>query len=280
MKDLLYTLCHNRQSASGCHWMSGRTCWLMLLGASAVLWHAVAYLQVEVMAAPPTVIDNPATTTAAPPQAAAVPQAERWNKELAAFDKENTMHPQRTGGLVFCGSSTIRLWKLKDSFPEYSPINRGFGGSRYDDLVRHAEGILKPLQPAVLVIYSGDNDIAAKQSSGEVVQNFEKFHTWVRTELPETKIIVLGIKPSVKRWEMIESIRETNSQLAKICGKDPQATFIDTETVMLGADGKPIPELFVADGLHMSEEGYRRWAQLLKPYLAVIHPPQSTAITK
>lgn len=213
----------------------------------------------------------PATQTPAKPKPVAL--ADRWKSEMAAFDKENEMHPPRTGGLVFCGSSTIRLWKLKKSFPELAPLNRGFGGSRFDDLVVHAERILKPLQPAVLVVYSGDNDIAANQTTDEVCKNFEAFHAWVRKELPRTKVIVLGIKPSIKRWAMIESIRETNGRIAQLCGKDPLSTFIDTETVMLGGDGQPIRDLYVEDGLHMSQAGYDRWAALLSPYLDAIYDP-------
>jgi lysophospholipase L1-like esterase len=36
---------------------------------------------------------------------------------------------------------------------------------------------------------------------------------------------------------------------------------------MLGADGKPRPELFLQDGLHMNNEGYAVWTKLLQPHL-------------
>jgi lysophospholipase L1-like esterase len=36
---------------------------------------------------------------------------------------------------------------------------------------------------------------------------------------------------------------------------------------MLGGDKKPRPELFVADGQHMSPEGYKIWARLVRPHL-------------
>ena len=35
---------------------------------------------------------------------------------------------------------------------------------------------------------------------------------------------------------------------------------------MLGDDGKPRPELFRSDGLHMSKAGYKLWANLLRPH--------------
>jgi lysophospholipase L1-like esterase len=36
---------------------------------------------------------------------------------------------------------------------------------------------------------------------------------------------------------------------------------------MLGDDGKPRPELFLKDGLHMTEAGYAVWTKLILPHL-------------
>ncbi len=37
--------------------------------------------------------------------------------------------------------------------------------------------------------------------------------------------------------------------------------------MVLGADGKPRPELFVADKLHFSDAGYKLLAERVRPYL-------------
>jgi lysophospholipase L1-like esterase len=44
---------------------------------------------------------------------------------------------------------------------------------------------------------------------------------------------------------------------------------VDVVKPMLGGDGQPRPELFVKDGLHMTEEGYNIWAAALNPFVAV-----------
>ncbi|MDX1933137.1 MAG: hypothetical protein SFU56_11070 [Capsulimonadales bacterium] len=42
---------------------------------------------------------------------------------------------------------------------------------------------------------------------------------------------------------------------------------MDVHTPMLGENGEPRPELYVADRLHLSPEGYKLWTQVLAPYL-------------
>ncbi len=48
---------------------------------------------------------------------------------------------------------------------------------------------------------------------------------------------------------------------------DDYLKFIDVYPHMLGGEGKPIPDLYLADGLHPSAKCYKLWAELIKPYL-------------
>jgi lysophospholipase L1-like esterase len=58
------------------------------------------------------------------------------------------------------------------------------------------------------------------------------------------------------------------SQLIKdYIGNDTSMDFIEAFDVFLGADGKPRPELYVADKLHNNAEGYKIRAELVRPYL-------------
>ncbi len=59
----------------------------------------------------------------------AAAQADQWSKELAVFEEQDRKAPA-LGGVVFVGSSTIRLWDLPRYFPKLPAINRGFGGSQ------------------------------------------------------------------------------------------------------------------------------------------------------
>jgi lysophospholipase L1-like esterase len=36
---------------------------------------------------------------------------------------------------------------------------------------------------------------------------------------------------------------------------------------MLGAEGKPLPDIFVSDQLHMNAKGYAIWTKIIAPHL-------------
>ena len=80
-------------------------------------------------------------------------------------------------------------------------------------------------------------------------------------------IVYLAIKPCLARWKLIDKVRAANSLIREAAGKDPKPVFVDLEPTILGPDGKPRPELFLLDGLHLNAEGYKRLAELVRPYL-------------
>lgn len=194
-------------------------------------------------------------------------QPDRWESEIAAFEKSQKDNPRAPGGVVFVGSSSIRLWNLDESFPELKPINRGFGGSQIADSTRYVARILVPLKPRQLLLYAGDNDVAAGKDANAVVADFQQFVNTVFAALPETKIAFIAIKPSVKRWDMWPVMKSANDRIATLCEDDSRLEFVDISSVTLGADGQPDASLFAKDGLHLNEAGYRRWTAKVRDTL-------------
>ena len=89
----------------------------------------------------------------------------------------------------------------------------------------------------------------------------------IKRELPSTKIIFISLKPSIARWDTWGKMQVANARIRAICDADDSLIFADVGPPMLGADGKPRPELFVEDGLHLTDAGYDTWADVLKPLL-------------
>lgn len=193
---------------------------------------------------------------------------EKWEKAIAAFEKQDEAKLPAKGGIVFVGSSSIVKWKLGDDFSDLPVIQRGFGGSQLADSVHFAPRIVTKYEPKTVVLYAGDNDLASGKSPQQVAADFEAFVQVVHDKLPETKIIYIAIKPSVARWKLIDKVRSANTLIAERCAKDDKRlVFLDIQPLMYGDNGEPDPQLFVKDGLHLSDEGYRRWAETLKPHL-------------
>lgn len=201
------------------------------------------------------------------PAAAPAPAADKWEKTIGQFEAQDQTSPPPKDAVLFVGSSSIRLWDLKQSFPDLATINRGFGGSQMSDVVRYTRRLITPYKPRLIVLYEGDNDLAAKETPELVAADFDALLKIVRADLPTTPLVVIGTKPSPKRWAIIDQQRALNRLLAERCAKDGHANFLDVEKPMLGDDGQPKASLFCDDNLHMNAEGYKLWTTLLAPHL-------------
>lgn len=195
-------------------------------------------------------------------------QFARWNKDIAAIKERDAKEQPAPGTTVFVGSSSIRLWDLKKSFPEDKFVNHGFGGSTIADSVHFIEPLVLKLKPKVVVFYAGDNDVANGLSPQQVHADFQAFVKRVLEALPETKIVFIPIKPSPARWKLYDQQREANRLIQETIAKDQKRlVYVDVIKPMLGADGAPRAELFQKDMLHLNEAGYALWTELLLPQL-------------
>ncbi len=186
---------------------------------------------------------------------------------MLAFEQADRANPPAEGGIVFLGSSSFRRWDLEKSFPGQSLINRGFGGSQMVDAIRYLDRIVLPLKPRTLLLYEGDNDTGSGKTPATVEKEFRELVAKVHGALPETKIIFVSIKPSIRRWHLIEVARDANARIRAICEADELLRYIDAANPILGMDGKPRADLFVEDNLHLNDAGYEIWAKLVAPYL-------------
>lgn len=201
--------------------------------------------------------------------------ADRWEPEIRKFEEQDQKAAPPAGANLFVGSSSIRMWKLSASFPDHACLNRGFGGSQMVDSARYAERIVVPARPKVVVLYAGDNDLNAGKSPESILAEFRIFRNKVQSALPETKIVVISIKPSPSRWKLREKAIEANHLLRNEISEGKNECFVDVWTPMLGDDGMPRADLFLKDNLHMNETGYQIWNDLIKPHLAAKPPADS-----
>ena len=201
--------------------------------------------------------------------AAPVSDSVRWESDIAAFEQADSVVRRRPGGVVFVGSSSIRLWdSMSDDFPGIATINRGFGGSRVRDSTYYADRIVTPYQPGTIVFYAGDNDLFEGRTPQQVRDDFVAFVDKVRERLPDARIGFISIKPSPSRATLLPQIREANALVRDYAKDAEKDDYLDVFLPMLDAQGHPREELFVADRLHMNASGYAIWAGVVRPWLA------------
>jgi lysophospholipase L1-like esterase len=197
------------------------------------------------------------------------PDPNRWEPAIQKFEEADKLNPPARGGIVFVGASSIVRWNLDESFPDLKgiAINRGFGGSEMADAARYANRVVVPYAPRVVVLYPGENDIARGVTADTVGAGFRQFYNTVHGALPTARIVAIGLKPTPVRWQFIDEMRKANVLIRSYCESHANCVYVDVHPDMTGADGKPRPELFVADGEHMTPEGYKIWNRLVRPYL-------------
>ena len=201
----------------------------------------------------PTAISAPATASA-------------FESEIAEIEARDRVEARTRGGIVFVGSSSIRMWpNLAADFPGQAVLNHGFGGSTLADVIWFTPRIVLPYLPREIVLYAGDNDLAAGRTPEQVLNDYTTFVRVARQALPAVRIVYVSIKPSPSRWALAEPMRQANALIAQAITRDTLATYVDVFTPMLGASGRPRPELFQADSLHMTPAGYALWRARLAP---------------
>jgi len=203
-----------------------------------------------------------------------------WNN-IQHFKKQDSVSFPPKNAILFIGSSSFTNWKdVKDYFPGYTIINRGFGGSALPDQIRYAGDIIFPYQPKQIVIYCGENDLASSDTvtAKMLFERFTQLYGLIR-EKTEAPVAYISMKPSPSRRRLFEKMREANSLIRDFIFKqdsnalirsnmDPApALFIDVHSKMLNAAGEPISEIFLEDSLHMNAKGYAIWQKLIQPHL-------------
>jgi lysophospholipase L1-like esterase len=203
------------------------------------------------------------------PQPAIAAQPPFWN-EIAEFKRRDSIQRPPANAILFVGSSSFRKWtNVQDYFPGYTIINRGFGGSSLDDVIRYAPAIIYPYHPKQVIIYCGDNDLASgkKMTGKKVYKKFVRLYDMIRKRLGNVDIVFVSIKPSPSRESLMPEMEQANDLIRNFIAQRAHAAFVDVYHLMLTPEGRPIDNLFVGDKLHMNEKGYKIWQQAILPYL-------------
>ena len=194
-------------------------------------------------------------------------EVEKWEETIQAFEALDRTETYPDDSILFVGSSSILLWStIEEDMTPYPVIQRGFGGSKLSDVAWYAKRLIYPHQVRALVMFVG-NDISGREndkSPEEVGRLFRYILDVVREKYPVTPVFYIEITPTDSRWDSWPQIREANRVLKTVCEEDPNTYFISTSGSFLGDDGKPNPDLFREDELHLNREGYLKWTEIIK----------------
>jgi lysophospholipase L1-like esterase len=197
-------------------------------------------------------------------------QQPAFYNDIQTFKRQDSNTPPPQHAILFVGSSSFTKWTdVQSYFPNYTIINRGFGGSSLPDVIYYANDIIFPYQPKEIVIYCGENDFAASDtvSAQTVVNRFKTLLEMIRAKMKIVPVVYISIKPSPSRRKYWPKMTEANKQIKAYLAMQPHTTFVDVFSLMMDQNNQPKPEIFLDDSLHMNAKGYAIWQKAIQPYL-------------
>jgi lysophospholipase L1-like esterase len=209
----------------------------------------------------------PAMTVVVPPPAPRPPVSpEAFAPEIAHFAELDAAQTPPACPYLFVGSSSIRFWRSLDAdMAPYPVINRGFGGSRISDVDYYFDQVVTPYRPRAIFFYAGENDLWSGESAEKVVEDFQRFLDLKTRKLGGTPVYFISLKPSKLRLAQMPLQAEVNARIKALADQRPDLDYVDVVPAMLEA-GTP-KDIYIADGLHMSPEGYVLWSGVVRPVL-------------
>lgn len=98
------------------------------------------------------------------------------------------------------------------------------------------------------------------------MKDAKKLHRRIRKDLPDTKVVFISPKPSIKRVQLKEKYENFNSRLERYCKKH-NTGFADVWKSMSDEKGDVLQDIFLEDDLHMNKKGYDIWAKVISGHL-------------
>jgi len=166
------------------------------------------------------------------------------------------------------GDSLTEWFDFDRFFPAKPIVNEGIAGDTTFGLLERLESILdKPCSKIFLMI--GINDVFNDFGTADIIENLQLIIEEIQTESDSVELYVqsllpvneslLGIDDSLNR-----RIRRINKALGTYCRRR-SLQYLDLYPAFL--ENEEMKEAFTTDGGHLSEAGYRLWAEKLEPLL-------------
>ena len=196
------------------------------------------------------------------------------------------------GQTLLVGSSTFDFWKptridsngipvdgylsdltgLPDADEDGLPdvINVGIGGSTWRDWLSFYDRLVQPFAPARLLLYCGANDVNTG-SAADAYANFKDFIDLVRRDFPSVEIYYINVMPSPTLYNntlVWAKAQELDSMIATYAETDEYFTVINMFDDLC-RNGTPVPYLWDADNTHLTSEGYKVFASILRHTLGL-----------
>jgi lysophospholipase L1-like esterase len=198
------------------------------------------------------------------------PDPLRLEAQIKAYEWIDYVLAPARGAVVATGSSSISGWnnRIHADLAPLTIIPRGFGSSTMYDLLYFADKIVLPYKPRAILIYEGDNDISWGVAPEDIRRTFDALVEKIHQQLPDTRIYILSIKPSISWAQLWPQMEMANQLLMEASETYEFVQYVDIATPMI--EGGLVQGKYLnTDDLHMNTEGYDLWKDIVQREVVV-----------
>lgn len=192
-----------------------------------------------------------------------------YQQKVNAFKIQNKHAKKR--GITFIGDSITQDYPLQDFYSEFITYNRGIGGDTTLGLSNRLNESVFELDPQVVVILIGTNDLSLTQDSLEaIIGRIEEIVQTILESISNIQIILQSIYPINHTINPASVGPRTNQDIQIInqgISKIKNVHFVDIYFELINKDGLLDPK-WSYDGLHLSALGYEKITSILLPILS------------
>lgn len=177
--------------------------------------------------------------------------------------------------ILLIGDSITHGWETtgKEVWSEFfgtiPTFNIGYSGDRTENVLwRLQQGEVEGIHPKVALLMIGTNNTGHRMDPAEcTAAGIERIRDELLIRLPQTHLLILAIFPrgELPDDEMRQRNEEINSRITALDEPD-RVTFLNLNDTFLTEDGLITKEI-MPDMLHPNENGYRLWAEAIRPLL-------------
>lgn len=192
----------------------------------------------------------------------------RYAEEIKAYEQ----YPTETGKILLYGSSFLRNWGFDrarhqwNHYGDLDVLNHGFGGAVVEEMLYYYDRMVLPCKPSAVVLRPGHNDLSLGLSPEETWALTEQLIVRLRTDWPKLPIVLLQVFDT-KRFHNAKRIAlntKYNQLMLDFATDHPGIYAVDLDPFFQDETGK-LRDIFIEDGLHLTDEGYEEVAAWLAP---------------
>lgn len=201
-------------------------------------------------------------------------------QELAAWDStyrpatyqvqvdQFRAYPNSKKDIVFLGNSLTAHPNWNELLESKRVRNRGISGDITFGVLERLDEVTEG-KPAKIFLLIGINDVSRNIPDSLILNNYRKIVRRIKAESPSTKLYLQTLLPTNNKFTKFprhynreEHVFWLNNELKKLAAEE-RVTLIDLYPEFVDSEGRLV-EAYTHDGLHLTHEGYKKWAEVLK----------------